>query len=167
MTGLLCGIPHVARMLFACCFSTFGDWLLRTDKMSRTNVRKLAGSFSLLVNGLFVIGLAFAGCNAVVAIVFITLATGAQGAVSSGPLANIIDISPNYSGVILGIASFISTAPGIISPYIVGKLTIGNVSIFLHFFLSNSCLFAINLIIFTFSKLCNNGNWCSSLARPC
>lgn len=128
MTGLLCGIPHFARMSFAYGFSSIGDWLLRTDRMSRTRVRKLAGTFSLLINGLFVIGLAFSGCNSVVAIVFITLATGAQGAVSTGPLANIIDISPNYSGVILGIASLITTIPGILSPYIVGKLTIGNVS---------------------------------------
>lgn len=62
------------------------------------------------------------------AIVLITLATASQGAVSTGPLANIIDISPNYSGVILGLASLITTVAGIISPYIVGKLTVGNVS---------------------------------------
>lgn len=96
--------------------------------MTRTNVRKLAGAFCTIMNGLFILGLAYSGCNAVEAITFVALATCVQGAVSTGPLASIIDISPNHSGVILGLANLITTCPGFISPYIVGKLTMGNVS---------------------------------------
>lgn len=35
-------MPHIMRMLFAYFFSLFGDYMLKTDKMSRTNVRKMA-----------------------------------------------------------------------------------------------------------------------------
>jgi MFS family permease len=48
-----------------------------------------------------------------------------NGAVSSGALASVVDISPNFAGISLGINSTFSTLTGFISPIIVGYLTIG------------------------------------------
>lgn len=48
-----------------------------------------------------------------------------NGAVTSGGLASIVDISPNFASVSLGIASTITFLTGFISPWIVGKLTEG------------------------------------------
>lgn len=45
-TGLLSGMPHIFRMLWAFIFSQLGDYLLRSNKMNRTNVRKLATAVS-------------------------------------------------------------------------------------------------------------------------
>jgi hypothetical protein len=45
MTGILSGIPHLCRFIFALGFSFFGDYLLRSNKLSRTNVRKLGTFF--------------------------------------------------------------------------------------------------------------------------
>lgn len=47
--------------------------------------------------GLCMLGLSFSGCNHMAAIVFLTLATASHGAVSTGPLASFVDISPNYA----------------------------------------------------------------------
>ncbi|KAJ8939622.1 hypothetical protein NQ318_010641 [Aromia moschata] len=41
-TGFLSGMPHLFRMLWAYVFSQLGDYLLGSNKMSRSNVRKLA-----------------------------------------------------------------------------------------------------------------------------
>lgn len=43
MTGLLSGLPHLLRVGFSLIVSTIGDYIITNDKMSRTNVRKLAG----------------------------------------------------------------------------------------------------------------------------
>lgn len=43
------------------------------------------------------IGLSFSGCNRIAAIVFLTFAVASHGAVSTGPLASVVDISPNYA----------------------------------------------------------------------
>nr|CAI5842781.1 unnamed protein product [Callosobruchus analis] len=75
-TGFLSGLPHLLRMIWAYVFSHLGDYLLRSGRMSRSNVRKLATAVS---------------------IVFLTLAIAVHGAVSTGPLASIVDISPNYA----------------------------------------------------------------------
>ncbi|XP_053670033.1 sialin [Anopheles nili] len=122
MTGLLSGIPHLCRMLFAYVFSIIGDHLLKRELMSRTGVRKMGGTLCCLVNGVFVFGLAYSGCNSLLATVFLTLATTVHGAVSTGPLANLVDMSPRYAGILLGFSGMITVVPGFISPIIVGML---------------------------------------------
>ena len=136
MTGILSGFPHLMRMIFAYLFSMLGDYLLSSNKMSRTNVRKLAGTFCCTINGIFIIGLAYSGCNSYLAVMFLTLATAVHGAVSTGPLASLVDLSPNFSGITLGLVGMVSVLPGFISPIIVGHLTFGNVIIIMIFFFS-------------------------------
>lgn len=80
------------------------------------------------MKGLFVIGLAYSGCNSIAAIVLLTLAVGVHGAVSTGPLAAVVDIAPNFAGVTLGISGMVGVASGFISPIVVGLLTLNNVS---------------------------------------
>lgn len=158
MTGILSGVPHIGRISFAYGFSILGDYLLRTNKMSRTNVRKLAGLFCCVVNGVFIVFLAYSECNTVMGIIFLTLGTSCHGAVSTGPLANIVDLSPNHAGVLLGISGMIGVLPGFISPVIVGYLTLGNVCYKL--LLSVLILIPAISFFFSFSKLSSNGNMC-------
>lgn len=126
--GWLSGLPHFLRMSFAYFFSKWCDSMLRQNKISRTNIRKLACALCTSINSIFVLALAFSGCNTWMAVACVTSATMIHGAVSTGPLANVIDIAPNYSGIILGLTGTVSVFPGFISPYIVGKLTLNNVS---------------------------------------
>lgn len=127
--GIFSGLPHLARTLMALVFSQIADYFLRHDKMSRENVRKIGTSISCIINGIFVLGLAWSGCDAVLACAFIILSSGSHGAVSSGPLAAIIDNSPNFAGVLLGIVNMFCAIPGFVSPIIVSYLTFENQSI--------------------------------------
>lgn len=74
---------------------------------------------------MFVLGLAFSGCHVILAVVLLTISLMLHGAVSSGALASVVDISPNFAGVSLGINSSFSVLTGFISPLIVGYLTNG------------------------------------------
>ncbi|KAJ8981707.1 hypothetical protein NQ317_017751 [Molorchus minor] len=135
-TGLLSGMPHLFRMLWAYIFSQLGDYLLRSGKMTRSNVRKLAtavslrscqrGTYSCIVQGIFMLGLAYSGCNHMAAIVLLTLAVASHGAVSTGPLASVVDISPNYASVVLGTINTIVAMVGFLTPVLVGHLTFQN-----------------------------------------
>lgn len=127
--GIFSGLPHLVRTFMAIAVSQVADYLLRNEMMSRNNVRKIGTTICCIVNGIFVVGLAYAGCNEILACVFIILATACHGAVSSGPLASIIDISPNYAGVLLGIVNTFCVVPGFISPIIVSYLTFENQSV--------------------------------------
>lgn len=52
-----------------------------------------------------------------------------HGAVSSGVLASVVDISPNYASINLGIISTVAILTGFISPIIVGYITYENQSV--------------------------------------
>lgn len=71
------------------------------------------------------IGMAYSGCDVMLAVVLFTISLMLHGSVSSGALASVVDISPNFAGVSLGINSTFSTFSGFISPLIVGYLTEG------------------------------------------
>lgn len=125
-TGVLSGLPHILRMLFAFVFSQIGDYLLRSNKMSRTNVRKLATAFCCIGQGIFMMALSYSGCDAMAAIVFLTLAVAMNGSVSTGPLASVVDISPNYAAVLMGFLNTAAAIVGFFTPAVVGYLTFQN-----------------------------------------
>jgi nitrate/nitrite transporter NarK len=83
----------------------------------------------MTANGICVLGLAYSGCNIYAAVTFFTLSLALHGAVSTGPLASIVDIGPNYAGISLGIISTVSIITGFVSPIIVGHITFENQSI--------------------------------------
>ncbi|XP_011303492.1 vesicular glutamate transporter 1 isoform X2 [Fopius arisanus] len=122
-TGLLSGLPHVLRMIFSYIYSIFSDWLLRTQRMSHKNVRKLANFVTTGGGALFTLGLSFSGCQPILAIIFMMAGTAINGAVSAGTLAVFVDLSPNFASVLLGFCGLVTTGAGFISPLIVGILT--------------------------------------------
>jgi MFS transporter, ACS family, solute carrier family 17 (sodium-dependent inorganic phosphate cotransporter), member 5 len=152
--GIFSGLPHLLRTIMALLVSNVADYLLRNQKMSRNNVRKIGTTFSCIFNGFFVLGLAYSGCNSILACVFIILATGCHGAVSTGPLASLVDNSPNFAGVLLGIVNMFCVIPGFISPVIVSYLTFENQSVEswkMVFLICCTMLFTSGLIYLFFS----------------
>ncbi|KAI5748660.1 hypothetical protein M8J76_001052 [Diaphorina citri] len=126
MTGVLSGLPHLLRFLFSLGFGIFADRLLKRKTLSQTNVRKLASAFCTLVQGIFVLGLAFSGYNSAAAIFNLAMATMVHGAVTAGPLASLVELSPNFAGVLQGISGMLSSIPSFISPVLVGIYTNNN-----------------------------------------
>lgn len=127
-TGILSGLPHVLRMIFSYYFSVISDWLIRTKKMTLTNVRKLATFVCTGVQGVFILGLGYSGCHPILAVIFMMAGTAVNGACSASTLANFVDLSPNYASVLLGFCGMIVIWSGFISPAVVGVLTNNNVS---------------------------------------
>ncbi|EFN88313.1 sialin [Harpegnathos saltator] len=125
-TGLLAGAPHILRMIFSYFFSMMSDWLLRTNRMSLTNVRKLATFVCTGIQGLLIIALGFSGCQPLLAVVFMMIGITVNGAVSASSLANFVDLSPNYASVLFGFCGMVIIWSGFISPVIVGILTNNN-----------------------------------------
>lgn len=134
LIGVLCGFPHALKMAFGLACAAVADrWLLRRGLMSRTNVRKWAAVLCCCAHGAFVCGLAAAGTDLWMATAMQAAALMVHGAVTTGPLACIMDLTPNYSGVLLALTSVVSTATGCVSPFVVGWLTMDNVSCWWHF----------------------------------
>lgn len=125
-TGILSGAPHVLRMIFSYFYSIMSDWLLRTNRMSLTNVRKLATFVCNGIQGVFIIALGYSGCHPYLAALFMMAGIAVNGAISASTLASFVDLSPNYASVLLGFCGMVVVMTGFISPIIVGVLTNNN-----------------------------------------
>ncbi|XP_050423978.1 vesicular glutamate transporter 1-like [Adelges cooleyi] len=121
--GIWTGIPHLFSWLFSLVCGYGCDFLIKSNMLSTTNVRKLACIFCNIVQGLFILGLAYSGCSYTLAIINLVFAVAMNGAMSSGPLAGIVDLAPNYAGIMQGIGGVISMGATSVSPAIVGFFT--------------------------------------------
>lgn len=66
------------------------------------------------------------GCDRVISVVIFTIALTINGAVTAGYLGNGLDIAPNFSGTIFGLANTLSSLGGYLSSFMVGQLTYKN-----------------------------------------
>jgi len=103
--------------------SYVADKLRKSGKMSTTFIRKAFTTFATLTPGLLMIIQAIWGMNAVLSVSVFTISLFFNGAVTAGYLANGLDIAPNFSGSIFGLANTFSSFGGWLSTKIVAVLT--------------------------------------------
>lgn len=103
--------------------SYLADRLRRTGRLTTTAVRKIFTSFAVFTPGLLMVIQALCGYNAITSITIFTSALFFNGAVTAGYLANGLDIAPNFSGTIFGMANTLSSFGGYLSTKMVAELT--------------------------------------------
>ncbi|XP_037293127.1 sialin [Manduca sexta] len=121
--GLLSSLPYLGKYLCALASSVLADHLRRSGKLSTTTARKLFTGFAVGLPGLLMIAEASFGEDRVWSIAIFTTALTINGAVTAGYLGNGLDIAPNFSGTIFGMANTLSSFGGWLSTFMVGELT--------------------------------------------
>lgn len=103
--------------------SWLADKLRKTGKLSTTATRKLFTTFALLVPALLMVVQAIWGETSALSVTVFTASLFFNGAVTAGYLSNGLDIAPNFSGTIFGMANTLSSFGGWLSTKIVAILT--------------------------------------------
>ncbi|XP_020709772.2 sialin [Athalia rosae] len=124
--GLLSSLPYLGKYLCAVFMATLADYLRRSKRISVTTIRKSFSAFALTFPGILMIVQAYLGCDRVTSVVIFTTALTINGAVTGGFLGNGLDIAPNFSGTIFGMANTLSSLGGTVSSFMVGTLTFEN-----------------------------------------
>lgn len=109
--------------------SYFADYLRQTGKLTTSQTRKSFTAFAVITPGLLMIAQVFFGMDRAFAVTIFTLQLLFNGAVTAGYLGNGLDIAPNFSGTIFGMANTLSSFGGFLSAYMVGTLTKDDVSV--------------------------------------
>ncbi|XP_013108812.2 sialin [Stomoxys calcitrans] len=126
--GLFSSLPYLGKYIMAFGSSCFADWLRQRGALSTTATRKVFTTFALTTPGLLMVAQVFLGKEAAWSVTIFTLALFAHGAVTPGYLGNGLDIAPNFSGTIFGLANTLSSFGGFLSTWMVGALTYGDKS---------------------------------------
>lgn len=111
-------------------FTTFGKSLKNKLYISGENNFNIPMFLAVGTPGLMMILQYFFGYDKIWSVTIFTIALTLNGAVTAGYLGNGLDIAPNFSGTIFGLANTLSSFGGFLSTYIVGVLTFENVSFF-------------------------------------
>lgn len=124
--GLLSSLPYLGKYVMAVSASYLVDSLRASGKLSTTAARKIFTAFAVCTPGIMMIANVFLGDTAGWAVTIFTIALTLNGAVTAGYLGNGLDIAPNFSGTIFGMANTLSSCGGFLSAYMVGALTYKN-----------------------------------------
>lgn len=126
--GLLSSLPYFGKYAMAVIASYFADYLRRTERLTTTQTRKVFTTFAIMLPGLLMIIQIFVGMDRTWSVAIFTMQLFLNGAVTAGYLGNGLDIAPNFSGTIFGMANTLSSFGGFVSAYMVGVLTNDDVS---------------------------------------
>lgn len=161
LIGLFSALPHLIRWIFSFIFAMFADYLIKEEIMSVTNVRKLASFICTIGVSLMLLLLIVFGENTLIAIIIMIVAVMLQGTVSTGPIASVIDTSPNFSGILQGLTGMISITAAYLSPVVVGILTENNQTIgqWNKVFLIASSILFVTGVIFTIFGSAKVAKW--------
>lgn len=121
--GLLSALPYVVMWITSVLSSGVADWLIKSGKLSITNVRKTCTTIASIGPAVFIMAASYAGCDRVTVVVLFTIGMGLMGPFYPGMMVNAIDLSPNYSGTLMAIVNAIGALTGILAPTVVGLLT--------------------------------------------
>lgn len=120
-TGFLAALPYVVKAFVGPAGGVLVDWLIK-NKMSVKNTRRCVFTFGCTTASIFILITGYAETPAL-AVAFLTIGVGITGLNASGYAVNILDIAPQYAGVIMGVTNVFGASPGFISPQIVGIVT--------------------------------------------
>ncbi|XP_046405543.1 sialin [Ischnura elegans] len=124
--GLLSSLPYLGKYVFALATSSLADYLRKTGKLSTTATRKIFTTFAVMLPSFLMLTQVFVGCDRLASVAIFTTALTVNGAVTAGYLGNGLDIAPNFSGTIFGMANTLSSLGGFLSTFMVGSLTFNN-----------------------------------------
>jgi ACS family sodium-dependent inorganic phosphate cotransporter len=121
--GLASSLPYFGKYLMAVIASYLADKIRKSGKMSTTLTRKVFTTFACLLPAVLMGIQAIWGSTSALSITVFTGALFFNGAVTAGYLSNVLDIAPNFSGTIFGMANTLSSIAGWISTKIVAIIT--------------------------------------------
>lgn len=121
--GFFSSAPYLLMWMVSVTTSWIADYTIAKEIASITLVRKIGSSLASFGAGAFIISAAYAGCDGILVVAFITVGLGLIGCATFSSLINHLDLSPNYAGSLMGFTNGVATTGSTISPYLVGLIT--------------------------------------------
>lgn len=123
MNGYLTSIVNLGMWFGILITSWIADKAVNKKICSTTKVRKLGSTIALTGSSSLLVVATYVGCDKLMVALVMVIAMAMLGISIPSIVINSLDLSPNYAGMLMGLANGIATVPGIISPYLTGIIT--------------------------------------------
>lgn len=121
--GFFSSFPYFGKYAMAVISSWFADYLRQKGRYSTTAIRKAFTLFAIFVPAILMGIQAIWHINVSFSVAIFTLTLFANGGVVGGYFSNGLDIAPNFSGTIMGMANTFSSLGGWLSAAVVAIIT--------------------------------------------
>ncbi|XP_071964840.1 sialin-like isoform X2 [Antedon mediterranea] len=122
LAGLLNMAPHLCVLCMTVIGGLLGDYLISHDKLSILGTRRLLNTFCFGLTAVFIIILGYV-YNSDLSLTIMVFAFGIYGFKFAGVNANVLDIAPFHSGIIIGMMISIGSIGGLVATTLLGVLT--------------------------------------------
>lgn len=123
INGYLTSLIYLCMWTGCVITSWIADLVVTRNENWRTMARKVGSVVALCVSPVFMLGASYAGCERTAVIIMFIFAFTLLGAAYASVMINALDLSPNYTGVLMAFTNGLSAFAGIFSPYVIGILT--------------------------------------------
>ncbi|XP_049775994.1 putative inorganic phosphate cotransporter isoform X2 [Schistocerca cancellata] len=121
--GLLSALPYVANIVLSLASSWIVNSVEKKQILSRGALRKVVNSIASWLPAAALVALSFIPLeDPTAAVILLTVAIGFNGLTIMGMMMNLIDIAPNFSGLMMGVTDCIGTLTSIAAPLYVGAI---------------------------------------------
>ncbi|XP_042913090.1 putative inorganic phosphate cotransporter [Parasteatoda tepidariorum] len=114
--GFLSAIPFILQLFVSWIASWAADKLRKANKFSITFIRKLFNTIGMTAPAICLLAITQSGCRPELIVALLSIGLGIDGCVFSGYNITTVDMTPNFSGTIYGIANTIASLSGVIAP---------------------------------------------------
>lgn len=121
--GLMSSLPSLGQYFLALIAAYSADKIIKSKALSKLWTRKQFVILSCIVPSILTVALVIWGRNEILALILINISFACIGLMSGGHLPNPIDIAPNFSGTIMGLATTLASLAGAVSTKIVAVIT--------------------------------------------
>ncbi|XP_049776012.1 vesicular glutamate transporter 2-like isoform X2 [Schistocerca cancellata] len=148
--GLLSALPYVVNCALSLAFSWIINGVEKKEIFSKGTLRKVANSIGYWIPAAALVALSFIPVDdPTAAVILLTVSVGFNSISIMGYQMNLIDIAPNFSGLMMGITGSIGTLMSVAAPLYVGAIVKENtIQEWRIVFLTAAAVFFVGNLIF-------------------
>ncbi|XP_067634383.1 putative inorganic phosphate cotransporter [Eurosta solidaginis] len=154
--ALLSAVPYIANILLTFAFCALNEYLIKRDFIGINKSRMMFNTIGFWVPAISLVLLGYIRTDqSHLALMLLVITIGMNSASALGFLTNHIDISPNFAGILMGIANCMANLASIIAPLFVGVVVTNTKNVNqwrIVFFVTAALYFIGNLLFILFGQ---------------
>ncbi|XP_023210319.1 sialin-like [Centruroides sculpturatus] len=160
--GIMSALVYFVDAIFMFICGFIADFMKSRDYLSISNIRKFSEGIAMFGPAACILAISFLRCESTKIIICLMVGIGLFGFNNSGDVAIVLDLAPEFAGVLFGLTYGLCNAAGIFSPYVAGVIldkNAGDMVYWNYVFYMASFAYFLGGVIFIFGATAEVQPW--------